>query len=350
MKTRTDKTSKSLKAVRVLLGFALVPGLGWSAFVYSQDQPAPLSSERVVARVNGASITEANVLGEIEALYPSNAAHGGIRPEKLKELRSKALEELIVQELAYQQAIKTHAVIPTAEVRAEYRRLRSKYGAQAFDQSLQASGLTRPQTLKKLQRRMTLERLTQQEVVLPSRATATALRAYYQQNLKKYQRPERVHIRLILAAVDPASGGTKPEDERKAREKIEKVYEELKAGKDFADLAQQYSDDFYRVKGGDVGWMHRGSMEPEFEKVALSIPVGQFGEIFRTPYGYNLLKVEGREPARLMKFEEVRARLKAELEQKKLTELRQAWISQLKKGARIEVVEPETAVATHAAH
>jgi len=328
------------------VGLAVTLALSASVFAQTPSHP-PVSPEGVAARVNGVAITEIAVADEMETLYPSNAAHGGIRPEKLKELRAKALEELIAQELACQQAVKADGLVPMAEVRVEYQRARSKYGVQAFDRSLQASGLTRQQYLKKLQRRMTLEQLTRRKVYVPSRVGPQALRAYYQQNLKKFQRPERVHTRLVLAAVDAKAG---PEQERKAREKIDKVYQELRAGKDFAALAQEYSDDFYRVKGGDVGWMHRLSMEPDFEKVAFSLPVGQFSQPFRTPYGYNVMKVEGREPARLMKFEEVRDRLKSELEEKKFAELRQAWVDQLKNGAKVEIFQTETASAPQAAH
>jgi peptidyl-prolyl cis-trans isomerase C len=328
------------------VGLAVSLALSASVFAQAPSHP-PVSPEGVAARVNGVAITETAVADEMETLYPSNAAHGGIRPGKLKEIRAEALEELIAQELAYQQAVKADGLVPMAEVRVEYQRARSKYGVQAFDRPLQASGLTRQQYLKKLQRRMTLEQLTRRKVYLPSRVGPQALRAYYQQNLKKFQRPERVHTRLILAAVDAKAG---PEQERKAREKIDKVYQELRAGKDFAALAQQYSDDFYRVKGGDVGWMHRLSMEPDFEKVAFSVPVGQFSQPFRTPYGYNVMKVEGREPARLMKFEEVRERLKSELEEKKFAELRQTWVDQLKKDAKVEILQTETASAPQAAH
>jgi parvulin-like peptidyl-prolyl isomerase len=336
--------TRALPPLAILLTALLVPSS--SAFGETAQIPSDDLS-RVVAWVNGAAITEAAMRDEIEVLYPSNSAHGGIRPEKLQELRAQARDELIVEELAYQQAAKNRALVPMTQVRAEYERIRKKYGAQALDSSLQARGLTRQQYLKALQRRMTLQQLIQTQVVLPSRQSPAALRTYYEHNLKKFERPERVHTRLILAAVDANADA---EAARKAREKIDKVYHELQAGKDFAALAEQYSDDFYRVKGGDVGWMHRGSMDPEFEKLAFTLPVGQFSAPFRTPYGFNILKVEGREPAKLMTFEEVQAKLKAELEEKRFQELRQAWIEQLKKGARIEFVKDEAAAGLRAAH
>lgn len=332
------------------LGWGVVFVMACSGLASAQAAGAgSIRSMGIVARVNGAPIAESDLRDEIEALYPSNSAHGGLRPEKLKDIRSKALEELIVEELAYQRAVTTQTLRPMTEVRAEYTRLRSKYGAVAFDQSLQRSGLTRQQYLKKLQRRMTLGKMAKQKLVLPSRVGPQALRAYYDTHHQRFTRPEAVHARLILAAVDPKGG---PQAEQKAKEKIEKVCQELKAGKDFGLLAEQYSDDYYAVKGGDLGWQHRGQLDPEFEKVAFGMQAGKFSEPFRTDYGYNLMKVEGHELERLMGFDEVRPILKAQLEKDKYEDLRASWIAQLKKDARIEIEEAQPAATSQpqAAH
>jgi len=350
MKEQNTRTVEARAQAGLALGLGLLAVLVASVPASSQAAgPASIPANPVVARVNGASITESELREEMEVLYPSNTAHGGLRPEKLKEVRVKALEELTVQELAYQQAVKTQTLVPMAEVRAEHARIRQRYGAQSFDQSLQASGLTRQQYLKNLQRRLTLERMAQRALVRPSRMTLAALRAYYNKNTSKFQRPEQIHARLMTVNLVAEAN---PEEARKAKEKIDRLYEQLRAGKDFGALAGEYSEDYYRVKGGDLGWVHRGRLEPAFEKIAFSLQPGQISEPFRTEYGYNLMKVEEHEPARQMKFEEVRPVLKAELEQKKLEELRQAWVASLKKGAQIEIVEVPAAGApqTQAAH
>ena len=334
------KSSRLALAPRWFL-LAVFAGAGFLSQASSQALP---KDEQVVARVNGAALTEAQLADEIENLYPSNSAHGGLTPSKIEGIRAKALEEVIVEELAWQRAVKTHAVVPRAKARAEYTRLRAKYGAETFDRSMKSSNLTKEQYLLVLQRRMTLEQEFKRDVYLPARVSPQAVRVYYRKNRNKFLRPEQVHARLILAAVDANAG---PEADRKAKEKIQKVYAELKAGKTFASLAEQYSDDFYRVKGGDIGWAHRGRLEPEFEKVAFSLPVGKFSEPFRTKYGYSVMKVEERQAAHQMSYQEVRQMLKAELEQKKLQELRQAWVAKLKKGAQIEIVQEKQ--APHAA-
>ncbi|HXZ26420.1 MAG TPA: peptidylprolyl isomerase [Terriglobales bacterium] len=343
MKKRNSSTAAGPAPTPTLLLLVLAAGLACSASLFGQAvashapaAPAVAAQDQVVARVNGAPITESQLAEEVERLYPSNTAHGGLRPEKMGEVREKALAELEVEELAWQRAQKTHAVVPRSEVEAEYQRMRRAFGAKEFDQAMRAHGISKEQYFKDLERRLTLERLFQQKVVRPARMSEAALRAYYQKNLKKFQRPEQVRARLILVALDPKAN---PDEERKAKEKAQMIYQQAQAGKDFGWLAQQYSDDFYKVKGGDLGWVHRGRLEPDFEKVAFSLGAGKVSEPFRTQYGYNLIKVEGRQPAQQMKFADVRGLLKAQLEEERARELRSALVEDLKKGARIERVE-----------
>ncbi|HYX68259.1 MAG TPA: peptidylprolyl isomerase [Terriglobales bacterium] len=347
MTKRNSSTTTGPAPTPTLLLLVLAAGLACSASLFGQAvashapaaaaAPAP---DRVVARVNGVAITEKQLAQETEQLYPSNTSHGGLRPDKMTEVREKALVELEVEELAWQRAQKTHAIVPRAEVEAEFQKMRRQFGAKEFDQSLKAHGIPREQYLKELERRMTLERVFRQKVLRPARVSDAALRAYYQKNLKKFQRPEQVKARLILVALDAKAS---PDDERKAREKAQMIYQQAQAGKDFAALAEQYSDDFYKIKGGDLGWVHRGRLEPDFEKVAFSLAVGKVSEPFRTSYGYNLIKVEGRQPAAQMKFADLRVMLKAQLEEERARALRSAWVEDLKKGARVETVDPPAA-------
>jgi len=159
MRTQGNGHRRHLYYERILTSLALVTCVAGPASLFAEIPSQSLPDlHKPVARVNGQGITEGDLREEMEKLYPSNTAHGGLRTDKLKEIRSKALEELIVEELAYQQAVKAGKLVSMPEVQAEFQRLRSKYSAKVFDASLQAEGLTRPQYLRKLQRQMTRPR------------------------------------------------------------------------------------------------------------------------------------------------------------------------------------------------
>ena len=70
----------------------------------------------------------------------------------------------------------------------------------------------------------------------------------------------------------------------------------LQAGASFADLAKQYSTDgVTKSKGGEMGWVPRGLMVPEWDAVAFSLEAGEISDVFQTEYGFHVLKSEGKE-------------------------------------------------------
>lgn len=84
----------------------------------------------------------------------------------------------------------------------------------------------------------------------------------------------------------------KPEDTLAAKNKIIEIYEKLKKGESFADLASQHSDDKQSAnKGGELPWFGTGRMVPEFEKTAFGIKNdGEFAAPIRTSYGWHIIK------------------------------------------------------------
>jgi len=152
--------------------------------------------------------------------------------------------------------------------------------------------------------------------------TEDALREYYEAHLQGFEIPEMVRARHILVtphAQGPGTNSTGDDatDEDQAKAKIERLRKELAAGADFADLARKYSEDITADKGGMLEPFARGRMAKPFEEVAFSLEPGKVSDVVRTPYGYHLIQVVERIPARIPPFEEVRDRIRQAVAQER---------------------------------
>ncbi len=116
------------------------------------------------------------------------------------------------------------------------------------------------------------------------------------------------------------------EDEEAAKE----VLDLLNQGKNFADLARDYSIDAGSgAKGGDLGWFGKGKMVAEFEEVAFSLPIGEISQPVKSQFGYHIIQVLGRE---------IRPLQSSEFEQLRQTKF-QEWLDARRNEATVDIID-----------
>jgi len=205
-------------------------------------------------------------------------------------------------------------------VRTQVERFaRNMYVQRALAVQAQQAGIALPSKLDsapKPVRDLELTQLFMQQQVDALLADTSKLdaqaRSIYRANPSQFQLPEQVRVRHILLTV--ADDGA---DSDQVKAEAKKLREQLVQGADFATLARQHSKDKANAeRGGDLGLFARGRMVPAFEDAAFALnKPGELSAPVKTDFGWHLIELLERQPARQRSVDEVLPELRAKVRQ-----------------------------------
>ncbi len=124
-----------------------------------------------------------------------------------------------------------------------------------------------------------------------------------------------------------------------AEQKINDLYNQLRSGADFADLASTYSDDPGSAgRGGDLEWVSEQDMVGPFEAVMKNTAVGDYSAPFKTQFGWHILKVDDKRQQDVS-AEYRRNTARQALYQRLAPQAREDWLQDLRTSAYIQIIE-----------
>ena len=140
------------------------------------------------------------------------------------------------------------------------------------------------------------------------------IQEYYESNPEKFKTAKTVEARHILIKVDADAEAEAVED---ARTRIDNIFKLAKEGRDFAELAKEYSEGPTKTRGGQLGAFTRETMVKPFADKAFSMKAGEISEPVRTQFGWHIIKVEKINPEKTTSLSEaegdIRKTLKADI-------------------------------------
>ncbi len=284
-----------------LLVAPLALALAWTARApraRAQDVPLQLI-DRIVAVVGDTAILQSELQEFVFTLQTQ-----GVRVPKersaLKEFLKKVLDQKVNQVLLVINAEKEGISVKEDEINqivderiAQVRRqFRSPL---EFEQALAREGLTPAEYRLRLADQVRSDLLAQRYLqtkvsgLQPIPVSEDEIRERFEaQKAALGPKPATVTIKQVIIAPHPSE-----EAKLAAREEAERALARARSGEDFARLAREYSDDpGTRDKGGELGWVRKGELLPQFEDALFSMRVGQISDIVETSFGYHIINLE----------------------------------------------------------
>ena len=309
--------------------------------VKPDDKLNSLFEDSVIAKGKGVEVKRSQFDDEVVRAKAQFAASGRtIQPEQMPLLEHQVLSGLIQIQLLEAKA--TEADKTTGKEMADKKLADAKThlgSEEKVDNQLKLMGMTREEFTAKLVQQSTAEAVVKRE--LKVNVTDDDVKKYYEDNPSRFEQPEQVHAaHILLATKDMKTNTELTEDKKAAKLKLaQDLVKRARAGEDFGKLAKEYSEDpGSKDKGGEYTFP-RGQMVAEFEAAAFSLSPGQVSDVVTTQFGYHVIKVIDKIPAKKVEFAKVSPDIKEYLAQQAMSKQLPDFLAQLKKDAGVEILD-----------
>jgi len=286
----------------------------------------------VAARVNGAPIT-VSAVDRLAARIASGSK------TSVDQVWNDSRDQLVTLEVLAQQASAEKISVSPAELDKEVSDLKTQLGGpQQFQKTLDEAKSNEAEFREDTRRSLLVDKLLDRHVSV--KVTDKQIEAYYKDNPDQFEHPELVRASHILIKVPQGNADA-------AHKRAAEILERAKKGEDFAKLAKEVSeDDRTRDQGGDLGLF---PLRPTpVAEAAFKLQPGEISGIVESSYGLHIIKTVARKPAGLAPLDEVKDDVRSMVEDDQREEKEDAYVDQLKKKAKIELLidkkaEPKSA-------
>ena len=302
------------------------------------DASALQVTGKAVVKVNGAELTDRDLLREMFALFPYAKLHGGFPKKQEPEIRQGALQMIIFEELVYQEAVRRKMTIAPARITREEHNFKGQFPSQAeFNAYLKTElGGSEAKLRQMIKRSLLIEAMLKQEVDAKSVVTLAEARSYYEKNPKSFEHGETFTLQTIsIIPPDKASAQVVAD----ARKKAEGILAQAKATKNYEQfglLAEKVSEDDFRVDMGDRKVVKSGNLPPEVVKVAEKMKPGEVSGLIPLGTAWTIIRVNAHTPPGKATFEAAKAELMTDMQKRKYEQLRVGLDKRLHQNAQIQ--------------
>ncbi len=305
------------------------------------DKIDALFPDKVIAKGKGVEVSRNQLEDEVIRFKSQVAGRGQtVPPEQMTMMERQLLDQLIQVQLLKAKATDADKAAGKALAEKRFEEAKTKLGSEdALNRQLKLMGITREEVQAKWAESATAESVLKRE--LKVNITDADAKKFYDDNPARFEEPEMVRAsHILLMTTDPKTNAELTEDQKAAKRKeMEGLLKRARAGEDFAKLAKEYSEDpGSKDKGGEYTFP-RGQMVPEFDAAAFSLGTNQVSDIITTRFGYHIIKLLEKIPAKKVEYAKASTNIVDGLTQQALQKEFPDYIAKLKKDAGVEILD-----------
>lgn len=297
------------------------------------------ASDDTVLEVDGTKMSRRELEKEVNRKFESikERIPADKRKQVKEDMKRHVMNDFIVRTLL-QNEVKRRGITSTPQEYAQaLEQLKSSLPTGiTLDDLVKKNRITREEMEREIEFGIKINKLVLSQTK-KGKPTEREISRFYEKHRDKFKVPETVHVRHILIA-RTASDSDAVKAER--REKAESVRKQLLEGADFAELAKKYSDCPSKESGGDLGILARGQTVKPFEDAAFSQAEKVIGPVVETEFGYHVIQVLEKKPARVLTLDEpTKERISAFLIQQRQQEAFESLVKNLRAKAHVVVYQ-----------
>jgi parvulin-like peptidyl-prolyl isomerase len=204
-----------------------------------------------------------------------------------------------------------------------------------FQEALKQEGLTMADLRRNLERNMLVQQVQRAEILDKISISDEEARAFYDAHREEFTSAAEVTLREILLEVKSTDRGVNVAEDDAVHEQAQQIRKRLLGGEPFPRLAGEYSAAASKANGGLIGPIKTDELATALRDLLAKMQVGDVTEPIRTQRGYQILKLESRNEAKLRSFEEARGDIGNRIGEQKLRGEREKYLDRLRAQATI---------------
>jgi peptidyl-prolyl cis-trans isomerase SurA len=252
-------------------------------------QASVIPLDQIVAVVNEDVITLSELQARMQEMMVQ-LQQKGAKPPPQEILREQVLERMISKRLQLQTASRLGLSVDDSTVTKAIANIAETNNITLLQlrEVLERDGISFPIFREQLREDILINRLKQKEVINRIVITDQDVDNFLAREIGSQRQRAAVHLQHILIATPE---GAAPDDVQAAKEKAQSVYDELKQGADFSEMAMRVSDSRQALEGGDLGWIETSRIPSLFTQLVDELNPGAISEPIRNASGYHIVKL-----------------------------------------------------------